>query len=85
MVRMQAQFTEAQARALRELAATRGVSIAALVREGVELLLAGRREPSWEERVRRAKEAAGMFASSGGDVAVRHDDYLDEIYGDCER
>ena len=77
MVRMQIQFTEHEARALRDEAAQRHVSIAAVVREAVEQrLLQQGAGVNLEERKRRAKAACGRFRSGLGDVSARHDDYF---------
>ena len=78
MVRTQIQLTEEQAQALKALAARDGVSMAALVRLGVDFVLG---ETEDAERRRRALEAIGRFSSAHHDVARRHDAYLDEAYG----
>ncbi len=76
MVRMQIQFTETQSDILRNVAADRGVSISAVVREAVdETVVLGRHKPSREELLKRSLAAAGRF-SSGGEAARRHDDYF---------
>lgn len=81
MVRVQAQLTEEQAARLRRLGAARGVSVAALLREGADRVLAedsDDREESWR-RFWKGMESAG---SSGlGDVAREHDRYLDDAFG----
>jgi hypothetical protein len=77
MVRMQIQFTEDEARRLRDEAAQRQVSISSVVREAVDERLIQRKSAvSLEERKRRAKAACGRFRSGLGDVAARHDDYF---------
>jgi hypothetical protein len=78
MVRTQIQLTEAEARALRRLAAERSTSLAALVREGIALLLRARRQVSQEEIRRRASAVVGRFRSGTGDLADHHDDYFAE-------
>jgi Arc/MetJ-type ribon-helix-helix transcriptional regulator len=80
MVRTQIQLTEEQARRLRDAAARRGVSMADLVRQGVEAILGRESEPSREELVRRAISAAGRHRSSHRDVAEKHDEYLAEAF-----
>jgi hypothetical protein len=85
MVRTQAQLTERQLRELRDLAAKRGVSVAALIREGVDLLLERRGEPSREELIRRAQSAVGLFSSGIPDLARNHDKYLAEAYEERKR
>lgn len=61
MVRTQIQLTEEQAIALKRLAAKRRISIARLVRQGVEVLLRSYAATSDEERRRRAIAVAGRF------------------------
>jgi len=56
--------------------------VAALIRQGVETVLEREMEPSSEEVVRRAIRAAGSFRSSRHDVALHHDDYLDQAYSE---
>lgn len=78
MIRTQIQLTEEQARALKELAAERGVSMAELIRQSVEQLLKQRERA---EKWRRAREIVGKYHGGPSDVSVNHDKYLDEIYG----
>ncbi len=79
MVRIQISLTEQQMKSLREVAAARGVSMAALVREAVGRLLADRHHEAMMERL---KAAAGRYSSGPPDVGVNHDKYLDEAYAD---
>jgi hypothetical protein len=77
--RTQVQLTDRQTEALRALAKERGVPIAELVREGVDLLLRrSGNHVSYEERTRRMLEASGKFNSGVGDLSSRHDDYFAE-------
>jgi len=77
MVRMQIQFTEAAAEALRREAAQRSVSVSAVVRDAVdERLSRGHLAPSREELARRSLAAMGRFHSGTGDVSARHDEYF---------
>jgi hypothetical protein len=80
MVRTQVQLTEREAAALRQLAAADSKSMAALIREAVDLLLQSRRSMSNAERRERAIKVAGKFRSGRGDLAARHDDYLAEDF-----
>ena len=75
MVRTQIQLDEEQHRALKEAAAARGVSVAALVRQGIELVLG---EDERKARIRRAMAIAGKGHSGLSDVAQEHDKYLAE-------
>lgn len=78
MIRTQIQLTEAQMVALRELAARRQVSIAELVRRGVDRIIASGGELGVTERRRRALRRFGEFRSGLGDLSERHDAYLAE-------
>lgn len=55
-----------------------GVSVAELIRRGVDRVLAGREEPGIAERRRRALAVVGSFSGDTGDVSLRHDDYFVE-------
>ena len=79
MVRTQIQLTEEQAQALKALAARDGVSMAALVRRGVDRVLA---ESDEDAKWARALALVGKFRSGTTDVARRHDDYLAEDFAD---
>jgi len=78
MVRMEVRLTDEQAELLRRGAAERGVSMAALVREAVEVWATGSRGLSGEEECRRAIAAIGMIKGGPADMAARHDDYFVE-------
>ena len=77
MIRTQVQLTEAQARALKALAA-RQSSVAELIRQSVDHLIRQSGGVDVAERRRRAIAAAGRFRSGRPDIGVRHDDYLEE-------
>lgn len=81
MVRTQIQLTEEQFKALKQRAAERGVSMAALVREAVDR---GLRHDEIAARRARALSVIGRFRDKDGatDVSVRHDDYLAEAFHD---
>ena len=79
MVRTQIQLTERQARELRKRAAERGVSMATVIREAVDMMLAaGDRDARWE----RAMSAVGKFRSGPSDISEDHDRYLAEDFMD---
>ncbi len=78
MHRIQVQLTTDQEGALKEIARLRGVSISALVREGVDLLLTPSRDER-KERRDRGLQLIGMLGPGGpSDVSERHDDYFAE-------
>lgn len=81
MVRTQIQLTEDQARHVKRVAGERGVSMATVIRQGVDLLLrSAETAVTDDERADRAVSAAGRFRSGGGDGAVDHDRHLREAY-----
>jgi hypothetical protein len=82
MIRTQIQLTEEQSRALKSLAARRGVPVAELIRQSVDSFIRSSAGLDDQERRRRAIAAAGKFHSGKGDVAVNHDDYLTEAYAE---
>ena len=79
MVRTIIQLTEDQAKHLRKRAKEQGVSVSALVRRGVDILL--RSGISDEELRRRAKEAVG-FVSDKPDLSTNHDRYLAQAHSE---
>lgn len=84
MIRTQVQLTDQQARALRERANETNRSLAALIREAVDRLLAEDVEDVRWERALAIVEAppAGYEPDSARDVAREHDRYLAEAYAD---
>ena len=80
MVRTQIQLTEEQAGRLKAVAAKRGVSMAEMVRQGIEIVLGQAGEKSPQDLRRRAVQAAGRYRSGLHDVATRHDRYLGGDY-----
>jgi hypothetical protein len=83
MVRTQIQLTQEQAAALKRLAAERGVSMAALIRDAVEGVVAEGTDR--ERRKQRALAAVGKFHDTSRDVAAEHDRYLEDAYLDWRR
>jgi Arc/MetJ-type ribon-helix-helix transcriptional regulator len=80
MVRTQIQLTEEQAARMKSAAAKKGVSMAELIRQAIDTLLAKGGEKSEVELRRRAIEAAGRFHSGRRNVARDHDEYLSEDF-----
>ncbi len=81
MIRTQVQLTEQQAEGLRELAHKNNVPIAELIRQAVDDLLHKSGTVTFRERRRRLLSLAGKYDSGLTDISSRHDDYLDEAYG----
>lgn len=81
MIRTQIQLTDEQARHVKRIAAERQVSMATVIRQGVDLLLRSAETAATDdERIERAIAVAGQFRSGRGDGASRHDLYLQETY-----
>ena len=80
MVRTQIQLTEEQSKKLRKIAAQRNISMAELIRQGIDLYLHTYGNISQEERRRRAIKASGQFHSGKTDLSEKHDAYLAEAY-----
>lgn len=77
MIRTQISMTERQAKRLRELAAARNASQAALLREALDALLD---EDERVRRLRRALEPVGRYRSGDPDVALDHDEALTDAF-----
>jgi predicted DNA-binding ribbon-helix-helix protein len=82
MIRTQVQLSESQMEQLKDLARRRGVSLAALIREGADLVIRSSGTVDEGQRRRRAMAAAGRFHSGQKDLAVAHDRHLAEAYGE---
>lgn len=78
MIRTQIQLTEEQARALKELAAAEGRSMADLIRESVDIYIASdpAREPGQARN--EALRLIGKYSSGRSDLSKNHDLYLAE-------
>jgi Arc/MetJ-type ribon-helix-helix transcriptional regulator len=80
MVRTQIQLNEEQKKKLKKIAAERGVSVAELIRQGVDAILKAYGRPERGEVLQRAAAAAGRFRSDQKSVAKDHDRYLDRAF-----
>jgi hypothetical protein len=78
MVRMQIQLKEDQGERLKAAAASRGISMAELIREAIDLALSRGTDRTPAETRQRALAAAGRFHSGLKTVSVKHDNYLAE-------
>jgi hypothetical protein len=80
MIRTQIQLSEQQAKALKNLAARRKVSVAELIRQAVDEQLRASGNVDPDERKRRALAIAGRFHSGLTDLSTEHDRYLAEAF-----
>ena len=80
MIRTQIQLTEEQVRALKQLAAREGKSMAELIRTSVDNMLRSSILLDPGERYRKAIAATGRFHDSSQDLSLEHDRYLRESF-----
>ncbi len=80
MIRTQIQLTEEQVKTLKKIANKKQVSLAELIRQGVNTLMCLSCEVPIEERKKRAIVAAGRFHSGKKDISAKHDEYLTEAF-----
>ena len=80
MVRTQIQLTEEQAQKIKKIAASRGVSMAEVIRHAVEGVIRSGAGSGSEERRARALKIMGKFRSGKRDISRRHDAYLTEAW-----
>jgi predicted DNA-binding ribbon-helix-helix protein len=78
VVRTQVQLTERQYEALKRLSLKKKISIAELIRRGVDEVLFSAGNMESEERVKRALAAAGRYRSGVKDLSSNHDVYFSE-------
>ena len=76
MIRTQIQLSHQRHKELSALARERRVSMAELVREGVERVLATSTTDQWA----RARTVLGRYASGGRDGSRRHDAHLADAF-----
>ena len=81
MVRTQIQLTEEQARLVKQIAAERRVSMAEVIREGLDRTLRSSANAlPHEDRIRRAIEVAGRYRSGSADGSTEHDRHLSDAF-----
>ncbi len=80
MVRTQIQLTEEQSRALKKMASSRHLSIAELVRQGVDVVLRSNVGIDASEKRKRALAMVGKYRSGKRDISKEHDKHLAEVF-----
>ena len=80
MVRTQIQLTAEQARKVKKIAASRGVSMAEVIRDALEGAIRSYPSDVSEQKRKRALEIVGKFRSGKRDVSRKHDAYLTEAW-----
>ena len=82
MVRTQIQLSEDQVVALKRIAASQHKSMAAVIRQAVDLFARLGETADQKQPRERALRAAGRFKSGTHDLAEKHDDYLAEAFSE---
>lgn len=80
MVRTQIQLNDEQAERIKKIAADRHISMAEVVRQAVDMIIASNMAAGAEERKNKALAAVGKFGSGRHDIAREHDKYLAEAF-----
>ena len=80
MIRTQIQLTEKQLQSLRDVASDRGISVAEIVRECVDLYLRTKPRVDDEQLRIQARELAGKFHSGSDDLGSQHDRHLEDAF-----
>ena len=80
MVRTQIQLTEEQAKALKNIALSRHLSIAELIRQAADTIILTNTMVDIEERRKRAIDIVCRFCSGKRDISRKHDAYLVEAF-----
>lgn len=78
MIRTQISLTPEQMAGLKRLASERKTSMAAILRDAVDHLLAA--APSYDSRIDAAAAVVGAFDSGRTDISERHDDHLADAF-----
>ncbi len=78
MVRTQIQLTEVQSKTLKELALSRHLSVAELIRQAVDGLIKSGVVVDIEEKRKRAMDIVGRYSSGKRDISREHDIHLSE-------
>ena len=82
MVRTQIQLSEDQITVLKRIATAQHKSMAAVIRQAVDMFAKSGEDSDQKQTRARAVRAAGRFKSGVPDLAEKHDDYLAEAFGE---
>jgi Arc/MetJ-type ribon-helix-helix transcriptional regulator len=80
MVRTQIQLTEEQAVRIKQVAKESHISMAEVIRQGIDAFLRSAATVEAKDRVNRALEAAGRYRSGRRNGSSRHNLHLAEAY-----
>jgi len=80
MLRTQIQITDVQSAEIRQLAARLHVSVAEVIRQGIDYFLRSQGREGRQASTARALALAGRFRSDTPDGSTHHDAHLAEAY-----
>jgi len=80
MMRTQIELTEEQSALIKQAAAERHITVAEMIRQGLDFFLQRGVANTHDSQIQRAIAVAGRFRSGKTDVSTRHDDHLAEAY-----
>jgi len=80
MIRTQIQLTDAQARKVKRLAASRHKSMAEVIRESIDLYIDRNLDDDLQRKRARALKVADGFPSGQRNLSIHHDDFLTEAF-----
>ncbi len=80
MVRTQVSLTDEQSKRLKRIAARRGVPVAQVIRQSIDITLASEDTSNQSELRARARATFGRFCDEATDVSENHDKYLAGTY-----
>ncbi len=78
MIRTRIRLTEKQYEQLKDASHKKNVSVAELIRKGIDAYMSREAMPSNSDIRRRAGQIAGKYRSGKGDLSTSHDKYLAE-------
>jgi hypothetical protein len=80
MIRTQIQLTVEQATKVKKIAASRGVSMAEVIRDALDGAIRSYPGGTSDQRRKRALDIVGKFRSGKRDISRKHDAYLAEAW-----
>ena len=80
MVRTQIQLTPEQSRRVKRVAERKGISVAEVIRQSIDIALVSEDLPSRDELKAKARSVFGKYQDRQTDVSENHDRYLPEAF-----
>lgn len=80
MIRTQIQLTAEQSRRLKRIAQRKGISVAEVIRQSIDIVTVSEGMPDRDEMKARARLLFGKYQDNASDVSERHDRYLSEAF-----